>query len=146
MGRNYIGHLSQDRSTIEKIIAGSGLYSLTATATSLSAYYSEQDPTNDNEYNEWLTNVEKVQELLGERGNGSVGRKTERLWVYGHGNRAIPYESVTGQFRPSEKIEALSTAQGKERFKDLGFDIIDKLGLVLVEGEFPRSRGIGTAI
>ena len=37
---------------------------ITCRASSNSAYYVEQDPTNDNEYNEWLTNVAKVQELL----------------------------------------------------------------------------------
>jgi hypothetical protein len=44
--------------------------------------------------------------------NGSVERKTEKLRVCDHGNRAIPYEPVTGQFRPSEKVEVLRAAQG----------------------------------
>jgi hypothetical protein len=109
MRRNYIASFLDNRPTIEKIIAGSGLYSLIASGTSLSAYYVEQDPTNDNEYNEWLSRAEKVQELLGERSNGRIDKKIQRLWVYGRGTRAIPYSEVTGQFRPSEEVEARKT-------------------------------------
>lgn len=95
---------------IQQVIETSGLYGLTATDTTLTAYY-VGDPTDAEAIKEFADSVKRATKSLGASSTGYSNAR-ERLWTYGHGEGARQtYGSISGVVRPPKEDLPSVTAQ-----------------------------------
>ena len=85
---------------VDDIIKKSGLYGLTVGDGYLEAYY-VGDPKDEAGIREWQQGIRTVRERLNATDEG-VQQRTSRLWVYGNGSTAIPYERIAGDVHTGE--------------------------------------------
>jgi hypothetical protein len=91
------------REQAEKLISKSGLPGATVAKDYIEIYYAD-DPTNSTEQSKFIGKVRAVDNLL--RGqNSGFKQTTNKLWVYGSGEHAIPFSEIRGDVHTGEAKE-----------------------------------------
>ncbi len=85
------------RAEIEQLIADSGLGGLTFNDAYIEAYYVGR-PDDTTAIERFLTGRRTIEQSLGDSG-GSIDTGNDRIWVYGEGEGAIPYGTITGDLQ-----------------------------------------------
>jgi hypothetical protein len=89
------------REEIQHHIDTSGLIGLTFNDKMVEAYHFTDNPRDDKGLAEFLDNVKKLKESLGENG-GRVQQRVDRLWAYGRGYGATAgYDAIAGELPPA---------------------------------------------
>ena len=105
------------RQEVEAIIAQTGLPGMTFNDNKVEIYYAD-DPNDDAGRQQWLSGARAAQQAIASLGanGGDVQARVERLWIYGEGSGAIPYEQIAGDVRAGQGPDENARLIGERYF------------------------------
>jgi len=105
------------REEVEGVISASGLAGLNFNDNQVEIYYAE-NPDDAGAIERFTGSAEAAVDAIASlgAGSGSYQSKTERLWIYGDGDNAIPFEQIAGDIRAEQPGGDANTRLIAERY------------------------------